>query len=153
MWRAAVLACVIATAWPVAAIPDEGPSAEQVLRQFGLFGEWASDCATPPSPTNPHVEISEPAPGVILEEHDVGPDNVINSYSVLNASRLSDTLVSVSVLLHPGTEDEERQTLTFEVRNGTRRTIFNKVENGPVRVKDGIAQLTGSQTPLLHKCD
>jgi hypothetical protein len=118
-----------------------------------LFGEWATDCAAPPSPDDPHVAISEPAPGLILEEHDIGPDNVINRYSVLTASRLSDTQLSVGVLLHPGMDDEERQSLTFEVRNDTRRTIFNQAEDGTVRVKDGIAQWNGSKTPLLHKCE
>ncbi len=150
---AAVLACVLATALPTAAVPDEGPPPEQVFRQFGLFGAWAGDCAAPASPDNPHVAISELAPGVILEEHDIGPDNVINRYSVLTATRLSDTLLSVEMLFHPGQENEERQLLTFQVRDGTRRTMFNQVENGPARVKDGIALWNGSKTPLLHKCE
>jgi hypothetical protein len=150
---AAVLLCVFLTALPAAAAPHEGPSPEELFRQFGLFGQWANDCAKPAAPDNPHVSIIEIAPGVILEEHDIGPDNVINRYSVLDARRLSDTRLSVEMLFRPGEDDEERQMLTFEVHDGTRRTIFNQVEGGPVRVKDGIALWNGSKTPVLHKCE
>lgn len=150
---AAVLVGLFATALPVAAAPEASPPPEQVFEQFGLFGTWAVDCAAPAALGNPHVKISEPAPGVILEEHDLGPANVINRYSVLKAKRLSDTRLSVEVLFHPGKENEERQKLTFQVRDRTRRTVFNQVENGSVRVKNGIALWNGSETPLLHKCE
>jgi hypothetical protein len=150
---AAVLLSVVLTALPAAAVPEEGPPPEQLFKQFGLFGEWAGDCAAPAAPENPHVNISEIAPGVILEEHDLGPDNVLNRYSVLAARRLSATELSVEVLFHPGAENEERQMLTFQVRDNTRRTMFNQVKGGPVQVKDGIVLWNGSKTPVLHKCE
>ena len=146
----AVLLAFVATAIPAAA--GEGPPPELLFQQFGLFGTWADDCGAPASPANPHVKISQPAPGVILEDDDLGPDNTVNRYSVLSAERLSDTRLSVVVLFHPGTENQERQHLVFAIRDHTRRTVFNKVEGGPVRVKDGIALWNGSKTPLLHKC-
>jgi hypothetical protein len=146
----AVLLAFVATATPAAA--GEGPPPELLFQQFGLFGTWADDCGAPASAANPHVKISQPAPGVILEDDDLGPDNAVNRYSVLSAERLSDTRLSVVVLLHPGTENQERQHLVFAIRDHTRRTVFNKVEGGPVRVKDGIALWNGSKTPLLHKC-
>lgn len=146
----AVLLAFVATATPAAA--GEGPPPELLFQQFGLFGTWAEDCGAPASPANPHVKISQPAPGVILEDDDLGPDNTVNRYSVLSAERLSDTRLSVVVLFRPGTENQERQHLVFAIRDHTRRTVFNKVEGGPVRVKDGIALWNGSKTPLLHKC-
>lgn len=146
----AVLLAFVATATPAAA--GEGPPPELLFQQFGLFGTWADDCGAPASPANPHVKISQPAPGVILEDDDLGPDNTVNRYSVLSAERLSDTRLSVVGLFHPGTENQERQHLVFAIRDHTRRTVFNKVEGGPVRVKDGIALWNGSKTPLLHKC-
>ena len=148
----AALFALVVTATPAAAT-DEGPPPEQLFKEFGLFGKWAVDCAAPALPGNPHVYVRQPTPGVILEEHDLGPNNDINLYSVLSAERLSDTRLSAVVLLHPGRADEERQQLTFAVRDGTRRTLFNQVVGGPVRVKDGIAQWNGSKTPLLHKCE
>lgn len=147
----AVLLAVVATALPAAAAA-EGPSPEQLFLTFGLFGTWASDCDTPASPANPHVKVSEPSPGLILEEHHLGANYAVNRYSVLSAERLSDTRLLVEVLFHPGTEDEERQKLIFVVRDRTRRTVFTQVEGGPVRVEDGIALARGTKTPLLHKC-
>jgi hypothetical protein len=156
MWRAAVpLLLFVATAWPLAApaaAPAAGPPPEQVFQQFGLFGTWASDCTADASPDNPHVTISQPAPGVILEDNDIGPDNVVNRYSVLAAKKLSDGKLSLKVIFQPGKEDEERQTLIWSVHDGTLRTMFNQPQNGAVRVKDGVAVGYGIQTPLLKKC-
>jgi hypothetical protein len=123
-----------------------------LFQQFGLFGTWASDCDAAASPANPHVTINRPSPGLILEDHDLGADYALNRYSVLSAERLSDTRLSVEVLFHPGANDEERQKLIFVIRDQTRRTVFNQVEGGPVRVKDGIALSHGTPTPLLYKC-
>jgi hypothetical protein len=148
----AVLLAMAATALP-AAVTAESPAPEQLFLAFGLFGTWASNCDAPASPANPHVKISQPSPGLILEEHHLGADYAINRYSVLSAERLSDTRLSVEVLFHPGTEDEERQKLIFMVRDHTRRTVFTQVEGGPVRVEDGIALARGIKTPLLHKCE
>jgi hypothetical protein len=143
---------MIATAVPTAAAPGEGPSPEQLFKQFGLLGTWAIDCAAPASPANPHVEISEPAPGVVLEDQHLGQDYRLNRYSVLAADKVSDTELSVIVLLHPGEADEERQKLVFKIQDNTRRTLFTQSVGGPVRVKNGIVVLRGSPTPLLRKC-
>jgi hypothetical protein len=151
MRRATVLLLGIATAASAAAIPAKPPP-EQVFKEFGLFGTWASDCSAEPSPANPHVIISQPAPGVILEDNDLGPNNVVNRYSVLAAEKLSNTRVSLHVIFQPGKEDEERQTLVWAVRDGTLRTLFNQPKDGPVRVKDGVAVKFGIETPLLRKC-
>jgi ribosomal protein S28E/S33 len=89
----------------------------------------------------------------VLERHDLGADRVINRYSVLSAARLSKTQVSLQVIFRPGGEGEERQRLVLVVRDGTRRTMFNQVDDGPVRVKDGVALKFGLRTPLLRKCE
>jgi hypothetical protein len=137
--------------WPAGAT-DEGPPAEVVFQQFGLFGTWASDCTAKPSPANPHITISQPAPGVILEDHDLGPHNVVNRYSILAARKLSATRLSLQVIFQPGREGEERQKLVWRVKDGTLRTLFNQPQGGPVRVKDGVAVGLGIATPLLRKC-
>jgi hypothetical protein len=91
--------------------------------------------------------------GLVLEDHDLGPEFAVNRYSVLSAERVSPTSVSVSVIFQPGTEAEERQKLIFAVRDNTRRTLFNQADGGAVRVRDGIAVARGSKTPLLQKCN
>ena len=127
-------------------------SVEQLFNQFSLFGNWATDCNTPATPVNPHVSITMPSAGLVLEDHNLGSNYAVNRYSVLSAEKVSPTNLSVSVIFQPGTEVEERQKLVFAVRENTRRTMFNQTDGGAVRVRDGIALARGSKTPLLHKC-
>lgn len=129
-----------------------GPSIEQVFHEFDLFGNWAADCKLPATPANPHVNITMPSPGLVMEDHDLGPDFAVNRYSVLSATRVSATRLSIEVIFLPGGEGEERQKLELLIRKNTRRTMFNQVDGGPVRVKDGVALTHGVKTPLLRKC-
>jgi hypothetical protein len=137
----------------VASNNADAASIEELFHQFSLFGIWATDCKTPPTPINPHVSITMPSAGLVLEDHDLGPNYAVNRYSVLSADKISATNLSVNVIFQPGTEIEERQKLVFAVRENTRRTIFNQTDGGAVRVKNGIALARGSKTPVLHKCE
>jgi hypothetical protein len=137
-------------AMPAAA--QDKPSVAALFKQFGLIGEWAVDCNADASPANPHVEVSEDDKGEVVERHDLGPDYRVNAYRMLAAHRVSPTRVSVEAVFEPGGDSEQRQDLTFSVRDGTRQTVFTKIENGPVRVKDGIAVGYGVKTPRLKKC-
>src|SRR5664279_1405538 len=146
----AVMLLTIATAMSAAA---QTASVDVLFQQFGLFGTWAPDCLQPAAPANPHVSITTPSAGLVVEEHDLGPDYATNHYSILSAEQASAEQLTVAVIFQPGAEDEERQKLTFLIRKGTRRTLFNQPDGGAVRVKDGIALANGSQTPVLKKCD
>ena len=128
-------------------------STEEVFQEFVLFGSWATDCGSPATPGNPHVSVTTPGAGLVLEDHDLGPDFAVNRYSVLSAEQVSRTSVSVQVIFQPGTEAEERQKLVFAINNDTRRTVFNQSASGAIRVKDGVAVARGSKTPLLRKCE
>lgn len=128
-------------------------SVEELFQQFGLFGTWAADCSKPATPGNPRVSITTPSEGLVLEDHNLGPDFAVNRYSIVSAERLSGTSVAVNVIFQPGTQAEERQKLIFSVQENTRRTIFNQPDGGAVRVKDGIALARGTKTPLLRRCD
>ncbi len=147
---AAAIVLAVSAAMPVAATAT---SVDDLFQQFGLFGNWAIDCKQPATPANPHVSIASPSAGLVLESHDLGPDYAVNRYSVLKAARISATRLSVQVIFQPGSEVEERQTLEFRIRDGTRRTMFNQPAGGAVRVKDGIALAHGSKTPVLNKCE
>jgi len=150
MRLAAVLVLAFTTALPATV---KAASVDELFQQFGLFGTWAIDCAGEASPADPHVSITTPAPGLVLEEHNLGPDYAVNHYTVLSAERLSGDRLAVEVIFQPGDENEERQRLVFLVRNGTRRTMFNQPEGGEVRVDDGIVVSRGSRTPVLKKCE
>ena len=146
---ATVLMC--AAAWSAAADPKA--TVEELFNEFGLFGTWANDCKSEAAPDNPHVTISMPTAGLVLENHDLGPDYAVNRYSVLAAQKVAAERLTVEVIFQPGTASEERQKLEFLVRGDTRRTMFNQPDGGPVRVKGGIALARGSKTPILKKCE
>jgi len=148
MRLAAIVVLVLVTLLPATA----SASVEELFRAFDMFGNWARDCNQPATPENPHVTITMPSSGLVLEDYGLGPDFEANRYSVLSAEKLSATRLSVAVIFQPGTPDEERQKLEFVIRNGTRRTMFNQPEGGAVRVKDGIALPFHVKTPLLKKC-
>jgi hypothetical protein len=145
----AIIFLVAAAVMPPSA---NATSVEDLFRQLGLFGIWASDCAQPPSPVNPRVSITSPTAGLVLEDHNLGPDFAVNHYSVLSAELVSEDRLSVEVIFQPGSEAEQRQKLVFLIRDGTRRTMFNQPDGGVVRVKDGIALAGGTKTPVLRKC-
>lgn len=130
--------------------PSDG--AEALFREVGMFGDWAADCGRPASLDNPHVSVTTPSAGLVLENNDVGPNYAANRYSVLDARRLPGNWIEVNVIFRPGAPGEERQTLVFEMGKGTRRTIFNRADDGEVRVKNGIVLSRGIKTPVLRKC-
>jgi hypothetical protein len=137
-------------ATPAAA--QEKPGVAALFKDYGLLGEWAIDCKAKASPENPHVSVSEDTDGDIVERHDLGDDYRVNAYRMLAAKRVSQTEVSVQALFDPGSDAEQKQDLTFSVHDGTRRTLFTRVEGGPVRVKNGVAVGFGAKTPRLRKC-
>jgi hypothetical protein len=136
----------------VSASAQEQPGVAKLFKDYGLIGEWAIDCKAKASPENPHVTVTQDDAGNIVERHDLGDDYRANAYRVLAAKRVSPTEVSVQALFEPDSEAEQKQDLTFSVHDGTRRTVFTRVEGGPVRVKNGVAVGYGVKTPRLKKC-
>lgn len=134
------------------AAKSEPDTLEELFKQLDLFGAWATDCTRGPSPANPHVSITTPSEGLVVEMHDIGPGYAANQYSVLSGQQMSGSRVQVEMLFQPGTQIEERQTLVFLVRDGTRRTLFNQPQGGEPRVKDGVVVGRGIKTPTLKKC-
>ena len=132
--------------------PAVGPAVVDLLQTYGLFGTFARDCARLAAPSNPHVRVTEETGGLVIETHDFGLDSSANIYSVRAARRIAADRLELKVVFVPGTLNEEFQTLELMVGKGTRRTVFNRVDNGPVRVRHGIAVANGSKTPLLKKC-
>ena len=138
-------------------VPAELPAAEpgvvDLFHTLGLFGTFAPDCSRPPAPSNPHVSVSQQTGGLVIEAHNVGAAYAANLYSVRAARRLGPNRLEIKVVFVPGTQAEEFQTLELLVGKGTRRTMLNRVDDGPVRVRRGVAVANGSKTPLLKKCD
>jgi hypothetical protein len=132
--------------------PGVGLVVVDLLRAHDLFGTFARDCGRPAAPNNPHVRVTQETGGLVIETHDFGLDSSANIYSVRAARRIAADRLELKVVFVPGSLSEEFQTLELMVGKGTRRTMFNRVDNGPVRVRQGVAVANGSKTPLLKKC-
>jgi hypothetical protein len=140
-----------------ATVPAEIPAAEpgvvDLFYRFGLFGTFAPNCNLPAAPSNPFVSVYQQTGGLVIEAHNVGREYAANFYSIRAARRLGDNRLEIKVVFVPGTQAEEFQTLELLVGKGTRRTMLNRVDDGPVRVRQGVAIANGTKTPLLKKCD
>jgi hypothetical protein len=134
------------------AITTQAPTVTTVFEHYGLFGEWAVNCGAEASPSNPHVLVTRPADDMVLEKHELGEGYTVNTYRMLTAEPVSPTRIAVEALFQSDNNAEQRQRLVFSVRAKTRRTLFTKVDGGPVRVKDGMAVGYGVKTPRLEKC-
>jgi hypothetical protein len=146
----AALALMAAIIMPAVARAE---SVDELFHAFWLFGTWAPDCKSAASPKNPRVRITMSDKGQLLEDHDLGSGVAVNHYRMLSAKLLSDETISVDAIFQPGQAAEEHDHLMFRIYGGTRRTMFNQLDGGEVRVKDGIVLSNESKTPLLHKCD
>jgi hypothetical protein len=129
------------------------PSVATLARDYGLFGTWAVDCDKPASADNAYVRVFSPSPGLATEAHDLGPEGVVNRYSILALKKLPDGDIELHVIFQPGKPNEERQKLVLAVRDGTRRTMFNQPDGGAVRVDKGVVLAFGVRTPELKKCE
>jgi hypothetical protein len=134
-------------------LPPAEPGVIDLFQFFGLFGTFAADCSRPAAPANPHVSVTQQDGNLVIEAHDVGPEYATNLYSVRAARRLSADRLEIKVVFVPGEQLEEFQTLELRVSKGTRRTIFNRIDDGAVRVRRGVALANGHKTPLLKKCN
>jgi hypothetical protein len=145
---------ILALAQPAfaSAIKPQAPTVSAAFEHYRLFGEWAVNCGAAASPSNPHVLVTRPTDDIVVERHDLGPGYAVNTYRMLAAESVSPTRLSVEALFQPEGQTEQRQQLVFSVQGKTRRTLFTKVDGGPVRVKDGMAVGYGVKTPRLEKC-
>ncbi len=148
-----VVSALVLAALASSASPPASTGVSALFKDYGLFGEWAVDCKAQASPDNPHVTVSEPEPGRVVERHDLGSRFTANTYRMVDAHRVSNTRIAIEAVFQPGSEEEQTQELVFSLRDRTRRTIFTQIEGGAVRVKDGVAVGYGFKTPRLKKCE
>ncbi len=148
-----LVSALVLAALTTPAHPPATSDVSALFKDYRLFGEWAVDCKAPASPENPHVVVSEPEPGRIVERHDLGSRYGANTYRMLDAHRVSATRIAIEALFQPGSEAEQKQELVLSVRDGVRRTMFTQIEGGAVRVKDGAVVGYGVKTPRLRKCE
>jgi len=149
-----VCAAIVLIAMLSAPASARKPSVAELFNEFGLFGVWAINCEGEPAIDNPRATLLRPPPsGPVIENDDTGPGTYVNHYTIVAARRLGEDTLSVKVIYRTGARHQQLQDQVWRVRDNEWRTLFNKPKGEPARVKDGIVVGSGSETPVLHRCE
>jgi len=82
------LALAIFVQFPIWVAFASAQSPSSAVREFGLFGTWADDCNTNPSPLNQYASFSISSRGTIQLRNDFGPDYGDMIYRIVDAKRI-----------------------------------------------------------------
>jgi hypothetical protein len=74
-------------------------SATSTIEEFGLFGVWADDCRSGPSPSNQHASFSVTSRSIIQLHNAFGPDYGDMLYRIVGAKRIGNIRISLRQLL------------------------------------------------------
>jgi len=109
------LALAIFVQFPIWVAFASAQSPSSAVREFGLFGTWADDCNTNPSPLNQYASFSISSRGTIQLRNDFGPDYGDMIYRIVDAKRIGLFRISLRQLL---TTDDQIALDTVMLKSG-----------------------------------
>ena len=140
-----LFALSIAIAFPAAG----ASSLEGTLRDFGLLGTWAPDCAEPPSPLHPHATYSVEPSGQASVIYEPGPRAPRSAYAILSAERSAEDKL---LLREDWLRDHSRLEVTLRKFRGKLKVWLSRDADGKLLVKDGVVITTGYVSPWMTRC-
>ena len=147
-FRIALLACALALMPSLA----NAQSTRDVLRDFGLLGTWATDCAEPAGKSNFWTVYASMTNGNVKRTYYNTPDRdkAYNEYIITRAIRLPASQLSYS---QQGVAKKDRIDVIL-LKDGNRYKIWSSVrQNGEVLVKEGKFTSNGDDSPWQTKCN
>jgi len=134
------------------ALPAGADTPRQVLKDFGFFGRWASQCDRPPSPGNGLRTTSVTPAGTVRFREHFGKGFRDNVYEVLAAEWIAADQVRIRIRLNRNAT----QDLVMAREDGRLRTMANRpldgANAGQAVVEDGLITASGSPTPWMARC-
>jgi hypothetical protein len=134
------------------ALPAGAETPRQVLKDFGFFGRWSSQCDQPPSPGNGLRTTSVTPAGTVRFREHFGKGFTDNVYEVLAAEWIATDEVRIRIRLNRNTT----QDLVMAREDGRLRTMANRpldgANAGRTLVKDGRLTASGAPTPWMSRC-
>jgi hypothetical protein len=146
------LALAIFVQLPIWVAFASAQSPSSAVREFGLFGTWADDCNTNPSPLNQYASFSISSRGTIQLRNDFGPDYGDMIYRIVDAKRIGLFRISLRQLL---TTDDQIALDTVMLKSEERIRIWSSHgADGSAYVEDGlIPSANNHETGWMERCD
>lgn len=141
-----VLALLLMMAPPCVA--DESPVLD-TLKQFGVLGTWAIDCAQPPNSQNEYsIYAASPSGGATLSYARGEPYRDI-VYEIRTAAPVAESRLALHVSAMPGRFSVD---LVLLKENDTVRVWSSHTPDGRMLVLDGVITGNGKQSPRFKRC-
>lgn len=120
-----------------------------IVRDWGLLGTWAVNCAKPAKEARGNVISYEIGPsGELIYRRDNDADDV---NTIIAATVAPDHTLTLSIEM-----PQYKQVREFGVAmepDHSIRTLFNRGEDGSYTIRDGRFVGNSKLTPRLRKCD
>lgn len=146
MVRRAVLAALLSTAAPCFATESPVPG---VLKQFGLLGTWAIDCAQPASADNEYSIYAVSASGEATLSYSRGEPYRDIVYAIQTADREAENRLALQVLHMP---ERIPVDLVLLKEGGAVRVWSSHAADGRLLVIEGVIAGNGKQSPRFKRC-
>lgn len=142
----ALLAVLLTTVAPCLA--DESP-VPGTLKQFGLLGTWAIDCARPASPQNEYSIYAASPSGEATLSYARGEPYRDIVYEIRTAAPIAESRLALHVLGLPGRISVD---LVLLKENDTIRVWSSHTQAGRMLVLDGVITGNGRPSPRFKRC-
>jgi hypothetical protein len=127
-------------------------SPASTIEKFGLFGIWADDCRSGPSPSNQYASFSVTSRGIIHLHNDFGPDYGDMLYRIVDAKRVGQLRISLRQLLT--TDDQVALDIIMLKSNDRIRVWSSRGADGSEYVQDGLIPAANNrETRWMERCD
>jgi hypothetical protein len=142
----ALAALLLAAATPVLA---DGTAVPETLRQFGLLGTWAVDCARPAGPADEHSIYAVSASGEATLSYARGGPYRDIVYGIRTADPVAPDRLALQVLHMP---DRTPVDLVLLKEGGSLRVWSSHTADGRMLVIDGVITGNGKPSPRFNRC-
>ena len=144
--RAVALVALLLTAAPDLADSNPVPV---ILRQFGLLGTWALDCAHAAGPNDEHSVYAVSASGEATLSYTRGEPYRDIVYTIQAADRMAPDRLALTVLHMP---DRTPVDLVLLKEGGSLRVWSSHTADGRMLVVGGVITGNGKESPRFKRC-
>jgi hypothetical protein len=148
----AIGACVDDKSVPMASTPTD-PTL-QVMREAGMLGTWADNCAAAPARSNLFVIYYAAPNGKVRRKLNAGPTEPELDGAVDSAERPSPTTMRMKLRNDDpnwGAQNGVAYDVTVDAGPGYRRTLLSIGSDGVTYIRDGKLR-DGRPVPTLKRC-